>query len=411
MRRLTLSLGIALAGMLACASCASALALQPGTILVADSAWSDGNGAIVAIDPGTGGQQILSSGQEFVDPVDVLLSPRGQLYVADREADATPGGAVIRVDPTTGAQTVVAAGPLLGIPTAIAREASGNLLVTDEQLQGVVRVDPASLVNSPLSSHLLIENPSGITIDEQQRVILSNRDSDTSPEGSVLEIDPLTGEQSLIAENPDPVDPGQLRDPTDVFSNRRGGLFVVDEASTTMGMDDGGLLFITSEGALEQVSMAGSFVDPQGGAMTTNGDVLVADAGAFRPDFVGAVIRVNPVTGEQATLAREGELVDPADLIVVPDRCKGRYATIQGTKRADTITGSPYADVIVTYRGRDRVNAGGGNDVVCGGAGSDALGGAKGRDNLFGQTGNDKLFGGTDKDRLFGGPGRDLRRP
>jgi sugar lactone lactonase YvrE len=410
--RLWLAGALAVGALLLTAPASGAATLRAGDILVADDAWTDNNGAIVSIDPRTGAQQVVSSGDLFSDPYDLVLTPRGQLYVVDRDAATDADGAVIRVDPATGAQTLVSSEGGFGNPTAVAREASGRLLVLDEDFTGnaVIRVDPATGAQSQLGPEGLLDDPSGITVDEQQRIFVSDEDATDSFQGAVLQIDPVTGGQTVVADNPNPADPELFRDPFDVFSDRRGGLYVVDESSQTMGEDDGGLLSVTLAGEVERVSMSGAFVNPHAGAVTQSGNILVSDNSAFDPDFVGAVIRVNPVTGEQSTVAREGELANPDGLIVVPHRCKGRFATIQGTNGADTITGTPFADVIVTYRGRDRISAGGGNDIVCAGANADVLGGAKGRDSLFGQAGHDKLFGGSGKDRLRGGPGRDLLR-
>lgn len=91
-------------------------------------------------------------------------------------------------------------------------------------------------------------------------------------------------------------------------------------------------------------------------------------------------------------------------------RCRGRRATIVGTRGRDVLKGTKERDVIVGLRGNDAIRGFGGNDLVCGGAGRDRLFGGKGRDKLFGGKGADLLVGGPGKDRLRGGPGRDVQR-
>jgi uncharacterized delta-60 repeat protein len=97
-------------------------------------------------------------------------------------------------------------------------------------------------------------------------------------------------------------------------------------------------------------------------------------------------------------------------------RCRGKLATLVGTRRKDRLRGTRRADVIVALGGNDSVKAGSGNDLVCGGGGNDSLAGEGGKDKLLGEAGKDKLgggaandwlSGGTSDDRLGGGPGTD----
>jgi Ca2+-binding RTX toxin-like protein len=89
-------------------------------------------------------------------------------------------------------------------------------------------------------------------------------------------------------------------------------------------------------------------------------------------------------------------------------KCKGRSATIEGTKFSETLRGTNRKDVIDAGGGSDLVKAKGGNDIVCGGSGLDVLKGAGGRDKLFGEGGKDLLQGGGGKDRMVGGGGNDI---
>ena len=77
--------------------------------------------------------------------------------------------------------------------------------------------------------------------------------------------------------------------------------------------------------------------------------------------------------------------------------CRGRPATIIGTRGPDELDGASGRDVIVARGGADRVKAKAGGDIVCGGAG---------RDTLIGGAGSDALLGGTHVDELRGGRGR-----
>jgi uncharacterized delta-60 repeat protein len=101
---------------------------------------------------------------------------------------------------------------------------------------------------------------------------------------------------------------------------------------------------------------------------------------------------------------------------VARQKCKGRRATIVGTRRNDVLAGTGRADIIVALGGNDKVRSRGGNDLVCGGPGAEVIKTGKGRDTALGQAGRDIMTGGTGRDllvggnggdRLFGGAGRD----
>ena len=93
-----------------------------------------------------------------------------------------------------------------------------------------------------------------------------------------------------------------------------------------------------------------------------------------------------------------------------PVFCKGKPATIVGTKGNDVRTGSRGRDVIVGLGGNDSLSGIAGNDLICGGAGKDNLSGGKGKDKLYGQKGKDKLRGKAGRDLCVGGPGNDTAK-
>lgn len=72
-------------------------------------------------------------------------------------------------------------------------------------------------------------------------------------------------------------------------------------------------------------------------------------------------------------------------------RCKGRRATIVGTRQGERLTGTPRRDVISALAGNDTVRGFAGNDIICGGRGDDRLRGDAGRDRLSGGPGRNRL--------------------
>ena len=71
--------------------------------------------------------------------------------------------------------------------------------------------------------------------------------------------------------------------------------------------------------------------------------------------------------------------------------CKGKRATIVGTRQGEELVGTPRRDVIAALAGNDSVNGRGGKDVICGGRGDDKLRGGPGRDVLSGGPGRNRL--------------------
>jgi hypothetical protein len=89
-----------------------------GNILVVDFNAFEPAGGVIRVNPDTGAQTKVSSGNLFVDPFGVAMEADGNILVADGEAFR--GGGVIRVNPQTGAQTVVSSGNLLVNPVGVA---------------------------------------------------------------------------------------------------------------------------------------------------------------------------------------------------------------------------------------------------------------------------------------------------
>jgi hypothetical protein len=80
-----------------------------GSILIADlSAFPQGNGGVIRVDPVTGARTTLSrngspaGGPAFNGPMDIAVAENGDIYVAN-----TFGNNIIKVDPATGARTLV----------------------------------------------------------------------------------------------------------------------------------------------------------------------------------------------------------------------------------------------------------------------------------------------------------------
>lgn len=174
-----------------------------GTVYVADSVTN----AIVKIDPTTGEHFELSSNGELVDPIGIVVSPGGDLLVADNS------NGIVRIDPISGAQTAFATSDQFAMPFGIAIESSGDVLVTDEAK--LIRVDSllknhdqVSPTTDPESDNFFA-SPWGIDIDVHGDIFIADL-GPSSDDGSIIKVDPVTGEQTLISQ------PGDFINPSDV---------------------------------------------------------------------------------------------------------------------------------------------------------------------------------------------------
>jgi Ca2+-binding RTX toxin-like protein len=86
--------------------------------------------------------------------------------------------------------------------------------------------------------------------------------------------------------------------------------------------------------------------------------------------------------------------------------CKGKPATIVGTKEQRDLKGTRGPDVIVDLGGNDVLKGGEGNDLICGGKGNNGFFGGKGKDTELGQAGRDTFI--SEGERCEGGKGHDV---
>ena len=202
----------------------SDLVLSSDQVLVAEAeglglgCGGSGCGGVVAVDPATGKETVLSSNdlpvnassQHFEDPYGIAL--RGsQILVADYNA-FTAGG-VIAVDPATGAETKLSANdmPVNGsskffdTPVELTVAPDGRILVADYSAfggdGGVISVDPATGKETKVSandmpvnnSSKFFVNPNGIAVAADGQILISDRAA-FGGTGGVISVDPGDGE-------------------------------------------------------------------------------------------------------------------------------------------------------------------------------------------------------------------------
>jgi Tol biopolymer transport system component len=109
------------------------LAIQPGpgdTIYVGDG-LADSTGAIFQVNCQTGQQTLIATGGYLNQPVDMALSPEGDLIVVDGAGGGVAGlGNVVSINPRTGGQTLISTGGLLANTNGDSVDAAGDIFVS-----------------------------------------------------------------------------------------------------------------------------------------------------------------------------------------------------------------------------------------------------------------------------------------
>src|SRR4051794_39977817 len=192
-----------------------------GSLLVADmgafatSTDHTADGRIIRVDPVTGQQSTVTSGNLLVDPAGLAIGRDGLIYVGENVGTlGTPS--VISVNPATGAQTLVTQGGQLCYPFGIATEADGSLLVTNYgdfsdgstvincvyDFGALVRIDHDTHAQSIVSRNApewgnLFRNPLGLTVEPGGRIHVVNQNGGNA----LVAVDPPPGVQSAETPN------------------------------------------------------------------------------------------------------------------------------------------------------------------------------------------------------------------
>ena len=295
--------------------------LSPGTILVTDGdAGSELRGVLFQVDPTTGERVVLSDfnspdqGPVGVQPFNVVVETTGTILVLDNEAAGTRG-LLFRVDPSTGQRAVLSdfsnpnQGPLGIRPVGIALETTGAILVTDRSGIGpfgtLMRVNPVTGQRTVLSDFSdpndgpLGAFPVGLAVEASGSIIVSDIRAGTGL-GLLFRVDPSTGQRTVVSDFNDP-NQGELgANATGVTAERSGTILISDGAARISG-----LLFRVDPTTGQRIVLS-DFGNPDQGplalfpvfvAAEAEGTILVTDVNG------GTLFRVDPSTGDRTVLS------------------------------------------------------------------------------------------------------------
>ncbi len=211
------------------------LAFSNGYLYVADVGNSSGViHNIVEIDPSSGSQRLVTSGEDsiaidrspapqrrstsaggFSVPVGIAPAPGNNVYVGDEPGNVqgSDPGKVWLVNLDTGQQTLVSSnnrvqGALFNHPSDIAVDANGNLLVgnTGSASNGyagsLLRIDPQTGLQTPLSSFGAETGLDSVAVDQNSGVIFVGAISAGATPGMIYAVDPATGVPSPLTSGP-----------------------------------------------------------------------------------------------------------------------------------------------------------------------------------------------------------------
>jgi sugar lactone lactonase YvrE len=293
---------------------------------------------ILRANPATGGLTEISRngplGNHFAHPYDIAVASDGSLLVADMGAyatptDRTPDGRIVRVDPVTGRQSLVTSGNLLVDPAGLAIGAGGLIYVIENVgtngQPGVVTVNPATGAQTLITEGEELCYPFGIALHPDGSILVTNYGdfSDgttvincTHDFGALVRVDPDTEEQSILSRNA--AEWGNLfRNPLGLTVEPGGRILVVNQNGGT------GLVAVDRATGVQDAETPNTGTDrlvvPQRPALTPAGDVVISDF--TLDDLEGGLVSVDLPDGTQTLLRQDRRLFNnPLGVDVVANR-------------------------------------------------------------------------------------------
>lgn len=314
------------------AAWAAGAELALGKIIVVDpnAGPPPGKANIVVIDPATGAQTMISSGNLLEETAGIALDPiDGYIWVADRI------NGIIKVNPATGEQTLVTPAGSGTDFFSIKFDSMGQAYIIDTGFDPSKSLDvPGRVLKVNRSTGALtlvaqggnIVHPYGLAIDNNDNVVITDMSS-FGGQGAVLQIDPSNGQQTVlwgpasVSPTPTVIQAPPLGCPMGITVEQSGNIVVTSftypgaPAPPVYGCSPAGIFRLNlATGAQEALSTNPpvSWQVPFGIDTEVNNNIIVAD------ELWSAVYRLTP--GGQflnAPLTQYGYLQVPVNLQVI----------------------------------------------------------------------------------------------
>lgn len=283
---------------------AGAAPLRPGDFVMVT--WSSGTSAccqVVALDPASLTESVITSGEFIVDPQDIAVSARGDLYVT------VPTIGVVRVDPVSGAQSIFASVNSLGggQPFGIFVGPEGFYVTLRGSPARIVQLDADGSIARVVSSGGMLDLVAGLTVGPDGALyVCETIPYGLAPGGGLVRVDLASGSQALLAsEEP-------INGPFDVTLAPDGSLWSV-QRNHRLHERRGALVRTTCPDGVSELLPSRYDFYVTGVAIRPDGLTVMAQCAPVHGDCEYASTYVYP-DGPNLSQGRDGPLA------VVPDR-------------------------------------------------------------------------------------------
>jgi hypothetical protein len=182
----------------------------------------------------------------------------------------------------------------------------GDIFVCSESTGNIYKIDPVSGVSNLISSGGLLNHTRGMTFDNQAQ-LFTIEESYKNP--GIIRIDPITGIQTLISS-------GSGLSLTSLTYDQNNNNLIVGNSPSWFHEQ---VLSINKETGTQSLLASLTNVHSiQDIEVDQQGQFIVADWGVTNAPGNSQIIRINPTTGEQMTVATGGYLCNPSDMLISP---------------------------------------------------------------------------------------------
>ena len=199
-------------------------------------------------------------------------------------------------------------------PTDVVLAPNGDMLVVDPAAfagagGGVIRVNPLTGARTTVSENASpsggpsFVDPFGIALAANGDILIADQNA-FGGGGGVIRVNPVTGARTTVSENASPAGGPAFEAPWGIIELANGDIVVADAGAFGGG---GGLIRVNPATGARTILSANwlpsggpRFSDPIQLRLAANGDILVTDSSAFTG---GGVIRVDPATGARTLVS------------------------------------------------------------------------------------------------------------